>query len=186
MHLLPDLDICWDILSRARLAHFNIPNWARNLLPIAKESGVTIACDLQDVISVDDPYRQDFIQFADIIFFSSANHGHPAQLIDSFLEQKPDLTVVSGMGAEGCALGTSKGIQYFPVVEMDKPVIDTNGAGDGLAVGFLSSYVLGNYSLHQSILRAQITARYTCTQKASSSNLITGEKLDSFYNSMTL
>jgi sugar/nucleoside kinase (ribokinase family) len=60
---------------------------------------------------------------------------------------------------------------------MAAPVIDTNGAGDGLAVGFLSSYVLGGYSLADAIRRGQIAARYTCTQKASSAHLISPEML---------
>ncbi len=64
---------------------------------------------------------------------------------------------------------------------MDAPVIDTNGAGDALAVGFLSSYVLDGYSLEDSIRRGQIAARYTCTQKASSANLITRDSLDRYF-----
>jgi len=50
----------------------NIPNWAREVLPIAREAGATIACDLQDVTSADDPYRLDFVDGADIVFFSAA------------------------------------------------------------------------------------------------------------------
>ena len=42
----------------------------------------------------------------------------------------------------------------------DLPVIDTNGAGDGLAVGFLVSHVLEGRSLEESILRGQLTARH--------------------------
>jgi sugar/nucleoside kinase (ribokinase family) len=64
---------------------------------------------------------------------------------------------------------------------MESPVIDTNGAGDGLAVGFLSSFVLDGYTLHDSILRGQIVARYSCSQKASSSKLITASKLNHYY-----
>jgi len=85
------------------------------------------------------------------------------------------LIVVAGMGARGCALGTRDGLRYFKPVSMAAPVIDTNGAGDGLAVGFLSSYVLDGYSLEDSVRRGQIAARYTCTQKASSAHLITPE-----------
>ena len=71
MQLQPDLDVCRQALAGATLAHFNIPNWARQLLPIAKECGLTIACDIQDVVSPDDPYRRDFIEFADILFCRS-------------------------------------------------------------------------------------------------------------------
>jgi sugar/nucleoside kinase (ribokinase family) len=178
MALEPDIGICKTVLAASRLAHFNIPNWARSLLPIAKDLGLTIACDIQDVVSARDGYRQDFVEYADILFFSAVNQEDPRPLMKAFLRSKPGLMVIVGMGAKGCAVGTQERIQFFPAVEMEAPVIDTNGAGDGLAVGFLSSNVLEEYSLRDSILRGQITARYTCTQKASSSSLITPEWLE--------
>jgi len=88
-----------------------------------------------------------------------------------------DVVVVGNVGI-GCALGTRRGIEFYPPVEMEAPVIDTNGAGDSLAVGFLSSYVLDGYSLQDSVLRGQIAARHTCTLKASSSSLITAGQLE--------
>ena len=83
--LQPDLEICRRILSGARLAHVHIPAWAHHLLPLAKSLGLTVACDLQDVVDPTDPYRQDFIKAADILFFSAANHADPEPLIHRFL-----------------------------------------------------------------------------------------------------
>ncbi len=178
MDLPIPLDSFKAVLQGARLAHFNIPNWARQVLPLAKRLGVTIACDIQDTMDIHDPYRLDFIHYADYLFFSAANFSNPTVLIEQFLAQKPDLVVICGMGARGCALGTQAGIGYFSPPELDLPIVDTNGAGDGLAVGFLSSHVLENRSLEESILRGQVTARYTCTIKASTNHLITREELD--------
>lgn len=183
MQLRPDLDLCRAVLAQSKLAHFNIPNWARVLLPIARELGLVIACDIQDVVSVNDGYRQDFVEYADILFFSAVNQGDPFALIETFVKTRPGQIVIAGMGARGCALGTREGIESFPAVEMQAPVIDTNGAGDGLAVGFLSSYALDGYSLRDSIRRGQIAARYTCAQRASSSRLITAEKLERLFRS---
>jgi acarbose 7IV-phosphotransferase len=181
MLLKPDRAACRSILAGCRLAHFNIPDWARTLLPMAQELGVTIACDLQDVITLRDGYREDFIESADIVFFSAANQADPKPLIAELLEWRPELIVVSGLGARGCALGTRGGIRYFGPAAMDLPVIDANGAGDGLAVGFLSSYVLDGYTLEESIRRGQIAARYTCAQKASSANLIRPDSLQHYF-----
>ena len=181
VQLQPDRMVCRSVLAQARLAHFNIPHWARQLLPIAKESGVIIACDLQDVVTLHDGYREDFIDYADIVFFSAANQPDPKSLIEELLQWRPMLIVVSGMGASGCALGTRDGIRTFEPVTMDAPVIDTNGAGDGLAAGFLSSYVLDGYSLAESVRHGQIAARYTCAQKASSSRLITTEIMRHYF-----
>ena len=178
MVLQPELGLCRSVLAGSRLAHFSLPNWARHLMPVARELGLTIACDIQDVVAVDDAYRRDFVEQADILFFSAVNQDDPAPLMEAFLALSPAQIVISGMGARGCALGTRQRVEYFPPVEMDAPVVDTNGAGDALAVGFLTGYVLEGYSLHDSIRRGQIAARHTCTQRASSSNLITAEQLE--------
>lgn len=181
MTLQPDLAHCQTILRRARLAHFNIPNWARQLLPPAREAGLTIACDIQDVVNLDDPYRHDFIHWADILFCSAANQASHESLINHFLAANPQQIVVVGLGGQGCALGTQAGIEYFAPVDMDRPVIDTNGAGDGLAVGFLSSYCLDGFSLHDSVRRGQIAARYTCSVRASTDELITFDQLERYF-----
>lgn len=178
MHVQPDIDLCRSVLARTRLAHFHIPNWARTLLPVARELGLTVACDLQDIPSLPDTYRQDFIDAADIIFFSMVNHENPSTFIQQLLESHPTRIVIAGMGSQGCAVGTREGLQFFSAVPGDGPIIDTNGAGDALAVGFLSSFILDGYSLQDAILRGQIAARHTCEQKASSSNLITSALLD--------
>ncbi|OAA30393.1 carbohydrate kinase [Kosmotoga arenicorallina S304] len=183
MHLKPDLETCRRILSGSKFAHFNIVNWSRYLLPIAKEEGLIISVDLQDIVDIDDTYRRDYVEFADVLFFSCVNFDDPTPFIKTFLEKKKDRIVISGMGKRGCAVGTKDGITFFPVVELQDPVVDTTGAGDSLAVGFLSSYLLDNYSLEDSIMRGQIAARYCCTKKASSSELITVEELDQFYRS---
>jgi hypothetical protein len=57
------------VLAGASLAHFNIPNWARHLLPIARDLGLVIACDIQNVFSAENSYRRDFVESADILFF---------------------------------------------------------------------------------------------------------------------
>ena len=72
----------------------------------------------------------------------------------------------------------------FEVVVVGNVGIDTNGAGDGLAVGFLTSYVQEGYSLQGSIQRGQTAARHTCTQRASSSSLITAEQLEHYFRTL--
>ncbi|HMA61030.1 MAG TPA: PfkB family carbohydrate kinase, partial [bacterium] len=156
--------------------------WARFLLPVAKDLGVKIATDLQDITDIADPYRQDFIEYSDILFFSNTNYDSPEPIINHILKQFPEKILVSGMGSQGCALGTQKGIDYFSAMKIKGPIIDTNGAGDSLAVGFLSSHLLEEKNLRESIQLGQLTARYTCTQKASTSKLISRNKLEKLKN----
>lgn len=184
MVLEPDIAGCREVLTGSRLAHFHLPNWARNLLPVARSSGLTIACDIQDVVDPHDPYRRDFIDYADILFFSAANFDDPTPLIRLFMAGRPDRIIVCGMGARGCAMGTVDGVRFYPPVEMAAPVIDTNGAGDLLAVGFLSSFVFGGYTAEEALLRGQIAARHACTLKATTSGLITRRQLDSLFQAL--
>jgi sugar/nucleoside kinase (ribokinase family) len=176
--LRPDPARCREVMSGAKLAHLHLADWARHLLPMAKQLGLVVACDLQDVIDPEEPYRQDFIRAADILFFSSSNHADPTPLIRRFLKGQPDRIVISGLGAKGCALGTQAGIRFFPPEPLDMPVVDTNGAGDSLAVGFLTSHVLEGRPVAESIHRGQLAARHCCTLRGTSEGLINARVLD--------
>jgi sugar/nucleoside kinase (ribokinase family) len=177
MTLRPDLEACREVMDGARLAHFNLPNWGRTLLPAARELGLTVACDLQDVVDPADPYRRDFVEAADVVLCSAANH-EPERLVAALWERRPGLVVVVGMGARGCALGAGGAVRRFPPVPSDRPVVDTNGAGDGLAVGFLTSFVLEGRTIEESVLRGQILARHTCTLRGTSEGLLDAAGLE--------
>ncbi|MFP4364197.1 MAG: carbohydrate kinase family protein [Spirochaetia bacterium] len=182
MEIHPDLSASKHVLNSAQLAVFHIPNWARELLPYAKEHCSIVAVDLQDIVSVDDEYRRDFIDSADILFFSAANHNSPEPIIRKVWEKAPEKLLVAGMGSRGVCLGVSGEITYFPAVESDFPIIDTNGAGDSLAAGFLYGFVFGGYSQRESILLGQIAARHACTLQADTENLISQEELISRFH----
>jgi len=164
------------VVAGARLAHFNLANWARRLLPVAKAAGALIACDLQDVADPHDPYRQDFIAAADILFFSAVNHD-PRTLLQTFMARRPDALWVCGMGARGAALGHQGRIQTFAAVDGAEPVVDTNGAGDSLALGFLSGWLFEGLSVEAALLRGQINARHVCTLVADTDHLLSGAEL---------
>lgn len=180
MSLRPDLERSRELLSRARLAHFNLANWARQLLPLAHQQGLPIACDLQDVVSPDDPYRLDFITYAHYLFFSSANHPDPAPLIHRFWQINPAAVMVVGLGPAGAALAVQGEVRYYPPVQLPEPVVDTNGAGDSLAVGFLASHLLDGFDLPHSLQRGQFAARRCCTLRGTSDGLITLSQLDAW------
>lgn len=181
MDVSPDISRCRKMLEKTELAHFNIANWTRHLLPLARELDMKISCDIQDISDINDPYREDFINYADVLFFSSTNFSDPYDIIKAFLAKNQEQIIVVGQGSKGCILGTKGQISYFPSIDLPGEIIDTNGAGDGLATGFLASYFIDRYGLEDSILRGQIMARYTCTQKADSANLLSMEQMDEYY-----
>lgn len=179
MAMTPDLARCEAAMVGARLAHVNIPNWARALLPLARRQGLVVACDLQDIVAIDDPYRADFLAGADIVFCSAVNH-EPAALAAALIARRPDLIVVLGMGKAGAGLAAGTSFQVFPPPPLDLPVVDTNGAGDALAVGFLTSYVLEGRSLAESVERGQLAARHTCAISGTSDGLVSAAQLAAY------
>lgn len=152
----------------ARLALFHLPNWARHLMPVARAAGAVVACDLQDVHDPDEPYRRDFVRGADILFASGAHHDDPVPMLARLLTGGAGL-VVCGRGRRGVLVVSGQGVESFPPPELDLPIVDTNGAGDALAVGFLTAYVVQGRSIAESVRHGQVAARWACAQRASSS-----------------
>ncbi|HSH02257.1 MAG TPA: carbohydrate kinase family protein [Anaerolineae bacterium] len=179
MSLTMPLDLCRPLFASSQLIHCHLPNWARYLLPHIRtiNPSATIACDLQDIVDPYDPYRQDFIQYADILFFSAANHPDPLPLINLYRQDKPDRLIIVGRGADGAILATPNNIHHLPAIQTGPPIIDTNGAGDGLAVGFLTSYCLHGHDPLTALGHGQHNARHTCTLKANTNTLLTHAQL---------
>jgi sugar/nucleoside kinase (ribokinase family) len=170
--LAPDLDSCRAFLAGARHLHLNIPHWARRLLPVARELGLTVSVDLQDMTSLDDPYRRDFVDGADVVFCSAVNLD-PTELGAALRARNPEALVVLGMGSRGAGLATAEGFRHFLPVSHTAPVIDPNGAGDSLAVGFVTAHLLDGRPIDEAMAWGQTAARHACTIRAKWRRLIT-------------
>ena len=160
-----DLEACRTLLEGASVLHVHLDDWCRQLLPLARDAGLTISCDLQDVVDLDDPYRADFVAAADVLFLSAANLEDPAAAALELAGRRAERIVIVGAGAEGCLVAHDGAVERFAALSLpDYPVIDTNGAGDNLAVGFLAAFVLDELPLSQAVRQAQLGARWICSQ----------------------
>ncbi len=178
MDVRPDLARCRTALRGARVLHAHLENWCRDLLPVARDEGLVVSVDLQDVIALDDPYRRDFVQCAEVIFFSCVNWPDPRPAVEFFLRAPHARVVIGGRGAEGVVVGTREGIRVVPPAKLPEPVVDTNGAGDALATGFLAAHVVDGRPVDEAVARGQLAARWCCTRRADSGSLITRAELD--------
>jgi acarbose 7IV-phosphotransferase len=172
-----DPDLAREVFAGARVVLFHLPDWSRRLLPLARESGAVIACDLQDIRDPDDSYRREFIEAADVLFVSSAHHHNPSHMLKRVVELSDDALVICGRGGLGAAVASADGIEVFPPPRVTLPIVDTNGAGDALAVGFLDARYFRDCSIADSISYGQLAARWTCAQRADSSRLVTRDQL---------
>jgi sugar/nucleoside kinase (ribokinase family) len=125
-------------LGEADLAILGNMNFARPFLKAAKALGKTIATDVHVLADIHDPYNEDFLAAADILFLSHDNiSGDLKDFIRRLTDTYPLQTLVMGLGAEGALLyqRDHDSIQAFPAIYTRK-VENTVGAGDALFSAF--------------------------------------------------
>lgn len=164
MTITPPADLVDAALAGTDLVLSSLPNWGRHVVSRARREGIPVAVDLQDVRTVDDPYRRDFIAAADLLFASAAHLADPPAAAAAWFAAGPARLVVFGMGARGAMLVERAGAggvraTMAPVPAVDLPVVDTTGAGDSLATGFLDGFVLGGLPAPAALERGQVLAR---------------------------
>ncbi len=118
-------------------------NFTRPLLRRARAAGVLIASDVHTINRLDDPYNEDYMRAADILFMSDELLPMPpeawaAAVLDRFA---PEVLVI-GMGSQGALLAVKRDnfIGRFPAVSL-QPIVSTIGAGDALFSAFLHGYL---------------------------------------------
>jgi sugar/nucleoside kinase (ribokinase family) len=164
MTLTPPAHLVDTALAGCELVLASIPNWARHVLPQARARGAAVAVDLQDIREVDDPYRADFVANADHVFASAAHVADPQAAAAAWFRAGPARTVVFGMGPDGAMLiergpaGANRVTRQRPP-DLDLPIVDTTGAGDALASGFLDGLLFRGLDAEASLMRGQALAR---------------------------
>lgn len=178
------------LLERSRIAHVNIPDWARRVLAPARERGVPLVVDVQDASGLDDGYRADFVRAADLLFVSADQLDDPEGYARGAMQMGHARAVVVGMGARGCrVVPRDEPSRTYPALaalpddgsgHASRPVLDTNGAGDSLAVGVASALLLDGQSLDAAVRRGLLCARWCCTLRGTSDGLATRAQVETW------
>lgn len=151
-------------LAGADLAICALANWSRDVLPAIRAAGIPLAVDLQDVRDPADPYRQDFIAAADYLFASGAHLSDPQAAAREWLDTGRARLVVFGLGPRGALMIPREGPELLAAPPgSDLPIVDTTGAGDGLAVGFLDGLLFAGLDHAAALDRGQRWARLTAS-----------------------
>ncbi len=135
----------------------------RETIKKAKRLGLKVALDLANynIVNAYKGLLEELIpQYVDILFANASEAeaftGLPAQEAVKALEQQVDIALVT-LGKEGSLIG-SQGHFYHVPAEGGKPV-DTTGAGDNFAAGFLYGLSVGA-TLEQSARIGSMLAGY--------------------------
>lgn len=103
--------------------------------------------------------------------------GESKDIIKNFLNMGVELVVLK-MGSQGAIAATNKNIIAVPAYRIDK-VVDTVGAGDGFAAGFIAGQVQG-LSLETSLKMANAVGAYVVSTKGDIEGLPSKEQLEIF------
>ena len=144
--ITPELFDGWDILYVEGYLVAN-PNMLRKVIETAKAKGLTIAIDLAsyNVVEESRNFLLDLVNnYVDIVFANEkeafALTGMEPEAALHYLADSCHIAVVK-VGAKGAFVQRGQEVVTVPPMEAD--VVDTTGAGDMWAAGFLAGWVKG-------------------------------------------
>lgn len=160
-------------------------NFNRTFIKKAKELGKTIATDVHVLSNIEDSYNNEFMQYADILFFSDEQLlCNPEIFLDKMKDTYSSKIFVIGMGEKGAMLyERSKNQKYYLQAVRAEKVVNTVGAGDALFSSFLHYYGKGYEPIH-ALERAQIFAAKKIEYNGASIGFCEEEQIEEIYRSI--
>lgn len=160
-------------------------NFNRTFIKKAKELGKTIATDVHVLSNTEDSYNNEFMQYADILFFSDEQLPcNPEIFLDKMKDTYSSKIFVIGMGEKGAMLyERSKNQKYYLQAVRAEKVVNTVGAGDALFSSFLHYYGKGYEPIH-ALERAQIFAAKKIEYNGASIGFCEEEQIEEIYRSI--
>lgn len=178
-------DFYLPFLKQARHAHFSIMHWARELYDDAQEAGVTVSTDLHDWDGRND-YHREFALRSDLVFVSTAALGkRHGEVMRTILRDGRAQAVVAMAGGDGSYLlcRQDRAARHFTAVDLQRPVVDTNGAGDSFVGGFLRGLFLGK-PLEECMRYGSIGGAYACGCHGTHEEFLALEGLERYYSKL--
>ena len=147
-----------ELLTGASAVYVAHTFWTLPLGRMARTANKLVATDLQNLEHLDS-FEAQFAELADVVFFSDERL---AQAVDDTIRVLWDdfdvELVVCGQGARGATLGIRRERSIEQVAAVPRgAAVNTTGAGDVMAAGFLSGIVAGQQS-RDALFRAQVFA----------------------------
>jgi acarbose 7IV-phosphotransferase len=113
-------------------------NFARPALQIAKQRKIPIYTDLHAIEHLDNPYDQEFLQAAMVLFVSAERLADPQHTAKEALERFPNLErVIMGAGEQGAWLFERGKPAHLEPSVPNAQIKSTIGAGDALFSSFV-------------------------------------------------
>lgn len=167
-----------ELIKESDIVLLNIAPYCKRHIPLIKKYRKEIWCDLHSYDGEND-YYDEFIDFADIIIFSSERYPEYMQ----FMKRSRDMNkkmVICTHGVKGSTV-LLPNKEIIELSSLNYKVVDSNGAGDNFLAGLLYGYVNG-LTIEKSLKIATIVAGLCLTSKELVAFDLSEEKVKSEYN----
>jgi sugar/nucleoside kinase (ribokinase family) len=138
----------------------------------ARRLGITTSTDVHTWNGTDG-WARPIAHEADVVFLSAA--GAPDRIDDIMRAIATDghaKVVVATEGEAGCRVLSGSGFLRFPAARPERPVVDSNGAGDAFSTAFLSRWLKGR-PLAECTLAGAVSGAFACGAQGTHEELIT-------------
>jgi acarbose 7IV-phosphotransferase len=150
-------------LERARHVHLSIVGHNRDMYEDIHRLGITSSTDLHDWDGRN-PHHRDYALASDYVFLSAAAlHGRLERVMRDIVDEGRARIVVATDGAEGChvLVRDEDKVRHFPAVRPERPVVDSNGAGDAFVTAFLHTLFEGG-DVERCVLAGSVSGAFAC------------------------
>ncbi len=130
-------------LAGCALAVLTNIEYTRPLLARSLSAGVPISTDLHAVQGLDNPYDQDFLASATLLFFSGEKLENPYQTVADLRRRFNPEVVVVGLGSLGALLSERNRETLLVAAFSVRQIGSTVGAGDALHAAFCHFWLQG-------------------------------------------
>jgi acarbose 7IV-phosphotransferase len=156
-------------------------NFSRPILKLANAQGIPVITDLHALQNLENPYDQDFLEAANILFFSHERLQESPEIVaQQIFERFRTQLIVVGLGDRGALLAErDKPIQLVSAVNV-RPVISTVGAGDSLLSSFVHGYASGLEPI-QALERAVVFAAHKIGEVGAANGFLNAPNLEELF-----
>lgn len=152
--------------------------FSKEILKKAKQLHKRIACDVHLLSHLEDPYNQEFMELADILFYSAEGQNHPLFFLKNMSERYQAEIIVATQGKDGllCYERHTKKIHRINAL-FNPTVVNTVGAGDALFSAFCYFYLHEN-NVQIALKKATFFASYKVGFSGGSEGFLTQTQLE--------
>ena len=156
-------------------------NFNRKLLKVFHDKGIIIATDVHVLSYIENEYNRDFMEYADILFFSNEGvMGHEEEFIKALYRRYHNKIIVCGCGEKGAMMYVGNNDElYYQKAVAPKGVKSTLGAGDALFSAFIYFYKKGE-KLQKCLQNAVIFAGLKISESGGSNGFVSEEELSNY------